>query len=306
MTPLPDSAASSLGQYLQQIRKSKNLEIEQISAETRISKSTLAAIEADDFSHLPADAFARGLYALYAKTLGINSEEIIAWFNQIRRKNTSEIQHLSSPLLGSQQTYSAPKAAFLAESQRISPLATFLIFLAVLFVLTICGFWYFHVNPVTLLREKIHLVQTKSPSPTTVTTAKAAIHSQKNSEAVEHKTKEETIPPPSGTTNPPHEAAQPAESAVTPAPPPAHAATGAKHILQAEFIEITRVSSKIDKEKRVVQVFQPGTTYEWQADSLISLRMYGKANVRLTFDGQPVAMPGKDGRVELIFPQTNN
>ena len=60
MTPLPDSAASSLGQYLQQIRKSKNLEIEQISAETRISKSTLAAIEADDFSHLPADAFARG------------------------------------------------------------------------------------------------------------------------------------------------------------------------------------------------------------------------------------------------------
>lgn len=60
------------GAFLKKIRQYKNINIDQMSKETRISRSYLVAIEAEDFEALPAPVFLRGFIIQYARVLGIN------------------------------------------------------------------------------------------------------------------------------------------------------------------------------------------------------------------------------------------
>lgn len=65
------------GAFLRKIRQYKNINIDQMSKETRISRSYLAAIEAEDFDALPAPVFLRGFVVQYARILGLN-ENLVA------------------------------------------------------------------------------------------------------------------------------------------------------------------------------------------------------------------------------------
>lgn len=60
------------GAYFKKIRSYKNINLEQLSRETRISRSYLAAIEADDFEALPAPVFLRGFVIQLARLLGLD------------------------------------------------------------------------------------------------------------------------------------------------------------------------------------------------------------------------------------------
>jgi len=69
---------SSVGETLRRERLRKELGLEQISRETKISARLLEAIEKDRFDLLPGGVFAKSFVRQYARFLGLDEEELAA------------------------------------------------------------------------------------------------------------------------------------------------------------------------------------------------------------------------------------
>jgi cytoskeletal protein RodZ len=69
---------SSVGETLRRERLRKELGLEQISRETKISARLLEAIEKDRFDLLPGGVFAKSFVRQYARFLGLEEEEVAA------------------------------------------------------------------------------------------------------------------------------------------------------------------------------------------------------------------------------------
>ncbi len=67
---------------LKSVRESKGLTLRDIYESTRISIDNLASIEMGHFHLLPSPVLAKSFIKTYAKTLGVNSEEILARYAQ--------------------------------------------------------------------------------------------------------------------------------------------------------------------------------------------------------------------------------
>ncbi|MGP8243358.1 MAG: helix-turn-helix domain-containing protein [Bryobacteraceae bacterium] len=67
---------TSIGETLRRERLKKNISLERISQELKLSQRLLEAIERDDFSKLPGGVFARSFVRQYAHVVGLDEEEI--------------------------------------------------------------------------------------------------------------------------------------------------------------------------------------------------------------------------------------
>jgi cytoskeletal protein RodZ len=76
----PPEAAEpkGVGWHLRQAREGKGLSIEQIAAETRISKRHIESIEAGRFEELPGRTYAIGFSRTIAKTVGLDQADVAA------------------------------------------------------------------------------------------------------------------------------------------------------------------------------------------------------------------------------------
>ncbi len=80
-TPSPQpAAADAVGTRLMQVRLERQLSIDEVEAQTRISRANLQAIEESAYHRLPADSFVRGLVQLYANFLGLPGRELAEAF----------------------------------------------------------------------------------------------------------------------------------------------------------------------------------------------------------------------------------
>ncbi|MDO8488422.1 MAG: helix-turn-helix domain-containing protein [bacterium] len=70
------------GQILSLARKSKKLEIEDVSRITRIRPNFLLLVEADDYSQLPSGTVARGFIRNYSEFLGLDPINVLAAFRR--------------------------------------------------------------------------------------------------------------------------------------------------------------------------------------------------------------------------------
>jgi len=150
----------SLGQFLRRTRIARGLEFEQVVEETRISTSNLKAIESDDFAALPADAFSRGFYTIYARKLLLDPEEIVARYRAERGvspKRGGNIAHNPPGHKASQQVSN------MAEPSAVSPLSTLGYIILMLIILAGGLCWYFNINPATYLSEQLRSFQTEQP-----------------------------------------------------------------------------------------------------------------------------------------------
>lgn len=151
-----EPASESLGQFLKNARDTQGYDVDTICTETRISRSNLQAMESDDYDSLPADAFAKGFYNIYAKVLGLDPEEIIARF----------LAERGSTLQGNGQTLQNPPArkaqkqvGNMAEPSGVSPLSTIGFALLLLIIIGAGVCWHFNINPATFISEKLRGLQ---------------------------------------------------------------------------------------------------------------------------------------------------
>jgi len=72
----------SIGELLQQEREQRGITLVEVASKTKISIGMLKAIEANDFTQIPSEVFARGYVLSYAKCLGLNEKEIFERFRE--------------------------------------------------------------------------------------------------------------------------------------------------------------------------------------------------------------------------------
>jgi len=170
-----DSPPQRLGEYLCRQRQEAGLTVEQFCHKTRISPAILKAMETGDYQALPAHAFARGFYVIYAKALGLDDEEIVNWYAQERQ----EAGEATAEYTGGSAISGASKTHRMASAGPTHPFVTLLILLAILVLAVSALCWRFEINPVKAFREKVHLVQTRSlnhPRPSRIFNTNKVIH----------------------------------------------------------------------------------------------------------------------------------
>src|ERR1700719_2539198 len=69
---------TSIGESLRRERLRRNLDLDQVSQELKISARFLEAIEAEKFDKLPGGVFARSFVRQYARLLGLDEDEAAA------------------------------------------------------------------------------------------------------------------------------------------------------------------------------------------------------------------------------------
>ncbi|HET6451695.1 MAG TPA: RodZ domain-containing protein [Spirochaetia bacterium] len=74
----------SIGEKLRLARERNNLTIEQVARETHVAKRFLKALEDEDFATFPGETYAMGFLRNYAEYLGLNPEELVAIYRNIK------------------------------------------------------------------------------------------------------------------------------------------------------------------------------------------------------------------------------
>jgi cytoskeleton protein RodZ len=74
----------AIGEKLRLARERNNLTIDQVARETHVAKRFLKALEDEDFSVFPGETYAMGFLRNYAEYLGLDAEELIAIYRNIK------------------------------------------------------------------------------------------------------------------------------------------------------------------------------------------------------------------------------
>lgn len=162
----PDN--ESLGMLLRKLRLERSLDIKDIAEETKIPPATIRAMEADNYDALPALAFARGFYAIYAGLLNLDQEETVERFlADYNNADFNKADDPASPSLKGKQigSMAEPPSHFLRTAIGITVLAVILIGAG------IC--WYAGYNPANKISEwlrsfqepQIEIIEQTKPNP---------------------------------------------------------------------------------------------------------------------------------------------
>lgn len=127
---------STAGDMLQQLRKEKELSVQDVSEKIHLEPRIIEALEANNFDILPAATYARGYLRSYAKLLGADAEEIIALYNNNAPAAPEIIPEVKHPT----QTSSTDK-----------PVKAFSYLITLILVLLVVAWWQsdFVVEPST-------------------------------------------------------------------------------------------------------------------------------------------------------------
>jgi cytoskeletal protein RodZ len=101
LLPLPSislSGPDTLGTLLRKQRELRGMSVVEVSRVTRISASTLGALESDHFDDLPGEVFVRGFLRSYAQAVGLSPEEVLARYTSSRRVSYVTPLPVSSPV----------------------------------------------------------------------------------------------------------------------------------------------------------------------------------------------------------------
>lgn len=271
------SEDESLGTLFRKLRLERSLDISEVSEETKIPPKTLRAMEADDYASLPANAFSRGFYSLYAKSLDLNPIEILDRFESERGGDS----HIKGPESLSAPSWQGRNIGTMSERPSITPGS--LIGLALLLVIIIVAVvsWYAGYNPATDISKWLRGFQS-SPVPI---------------ERVEEQA--DDVEPKQQNSADETSTAEPAEQ------PTAVVTDSDKTTYQlvAEFVEAGNITISLDESPPQTMRFSEGSIEMWQAEKTISVEMDPNSKTQLYFNGAIIPLPQEeDGKITISLP----
>ncbi len=145
---------ATLGEYLRETRITQGKELVAVAGETKISSKSLQAIEENNFAALPADVFARGFYALYAKSLLLDPKEVLQMYTQERPRPQKSI---TAAMVRTGKL--AHEVETMAERPSFMPFSLFSLLLLLMLVLGGALCWYLSWNPATYLSQKLRSLE---------------------------------------------------------------------------------------------------------------------------------------------------
>ena len=114
----------SLGQRLRQRREARGITLEAVTRATRLTRTSLQALEADRFEDMAAPVYVRGFLRLYGQYLDLDIEQLLESYEQqvaVQRDEPAGLAQQSSPQLPDYfRVYTRP-------SRSLSPAQAFLL-----------------------------------------------------------------------------------------------------------------------------------------------------------------------------------
>ncbi len=81
--PTTSQAGEGPGRLLRQAREKTKLSLEDLSAQIKLARATLDALERDDFAHLNEPVYVRGYYRKLSKVLPVAEAELMAAYDRV-------------------------------------------------------------------------------------------------------------------------------------------------------------------------------------------------------------------------------
>jgi hypothetical protein len=94
----------SFGRYLKAARLAKEIDLKNVSAETKIGINYLLLIEKEDHDRLPAEVFVKGFLRAYAQAIEADGDEVVKRYLESRR-TFQETEDFDADLRRSDQAY---------------------------------------------------------------------------------------------------------------------------------------------------------------------------------------------------------
>ncbi len=265
----------TVGELFRKLRMERSLEITDIAQETRIPPETLRAMEADDYSMLPAKAFARGFYGLYAKLLGLNQEEVVQRFSE----EYAQDSHGRNKEDASSQSWGEDNISSIAErpSHTVGSIISFSL---VVIILVGAGIsWYAGYNPAKQISNWLRGFQE-----TVEVVNEPATQANQQVSPAEQST-QQALP----------QLPEPVEKPAT---------QETKYRLVAEFQQPANITIRLDDAAPEQLSLPAGSIESWQADQHIVLELPIDAPVRLYLNGIIVPLPpAVDGKIIVSIPE---
>jgi cytoskeleton protein RodZ len=291
---------TSIGDTLRRERQRRNLDLNQVSRELKISARFLEAIEQENFERLPAGMFAKSFVRQYARLLGLDEEEA-----------ASEVQRALAPqsevpqfATGAQsEIKAAPLPDFYVPKveswQRVSdglgfswssPLpALALVVVAMLGCSLVYGWWQRSRHPVTpaAVSTAHSQAQPAAAAPAKPETVAEPATQPAASSATD------SIPAPS---EPP---AKPEPSVTTPAPT-ATAGGGGPVKVAVTAAEPVWILARTDGKFSFSGTLEANETRTVEAESIVLLRLGNAGGVTITLNGKSIGEVGPKGQVRTV------
>jgi cytoskeletal protein RodZ len=271
------------GASFRKARESRNVSINEIAEETRISSRFLTAIENEQFELLPGGHFNRAFIRTYAEQLGLDPNETVAAYEKIFHPVEEEPAQ-QEPERGRGPTTKIP-----------------VYYVAVAGLLILVVVFYFatrHQEP-SVVTESAPATEAAPPKPAAAPAAEPASPLPVDSAA---------LPVTAATIATSPAATVTAATAATAAPQTQSASNAnAPIVVDLEVREESWFKLSSDGNAIVTgEILQPGMTRRYTANSSMDVSFGNAGGVTLRLNGQPVSSLGKSGQVRniTITPQT--
>jgi cytoskeletal protein RodZ len=271
----------TLGALFRRLRMERSLDINDVAEETRIPPKTIRAIETDEYDRLPAPAFARGFYSLYAKMLDLDNDEIIRRYYEERSGNNTTKSSSKLPPPSWQQQ---KNIGTMAERPSLTPSSIIGSAVLVLILLVSGIFWYIGYNPATNISQWLRNFQEKPVVQEQTTTTGDQPDQELQTEDAE-------------ITEPSSEELSVVQDAVT-------VVEIGKYQLAAEFPYNTQVSVTIDGGETQHSLISADTIKTWNAEEKIVLELPPQTKAELYLNGEPFSLPAAiNDKITISIPE---
>ena len=311
-----ETTAQTLGQFLKATREAANISLEEAQASTKISPSALTAMEEDDFECMPAEAFSRGFYVMYAKFLGLDHEQILERYLEVRG-----LPPLTGNFSSTPPVHKSGQFRNYAEAPSVSPMMNSVIATVTVLTLIVAGCWYSGWNPLRYVQDKISSLQGKEEVVQPPPSVPAMESNVPSAPAVAPVAPEPVNQPdePADPTEQNTEDLSPAtvleledtqseeeslETSVSTPAAPKEETTIAPYKVEISFQSAGTLKASVDNGFMIDKHYQIGQTMEWEIQETILLELPETIEATILMNGITIPLPEvNDGLRRLSLPE---
>jgi cytoskeleton protein RodZ len=282
---------TSIGETLRRERQKRNLQLDQVSRELKISTRFLEAIEKEQFDRLPGGVFAKSFVRQYARMLGIDEEEAAAEVQRtLAPSSLPQFAEAASKRAAPPTVEFAPRVDSISSRPFASGswLPALALVVAVMLGCSLVYGWW----------QRDHRQASAAAAPKVI--RPAAVQASNTPPQLPAQSPEATNPVQEPSVQPPVTEANGASDKPVVATPSELRPSGAVKVEITTADEPVWVLARTDGKFAFSGTLEPNQTRTVDADGSVVLRLGNAGGVAITVNGKPIPVVGPKGQVRTV------